>query len=71
MFMHFLDWGNVSPEAADVEKKEFYYIYNHDLSTGEKVERSLRFIIGKLNQYDKHLASNPVHIIKFEIRGQG
>ena len=68
--MHSLDWGQVTPEAAKLDTNEFFYVYNHDLSSLEKIDRTLRFIIGRLFYYDHHLPKNATHQIKIDIRGQ-
>jgi hypothetical protein len=67
--MNQIDWGQVTPEAADSDR-DFYYVYNHDISSIEKAERTVRFIVGRLNYYNLHLPQNPNHIIKIDIRGQ-
>jgi hypothetical protein len=68
--MSSLDWGNVTPEAADLTRNEFIYVYNHDLSSAEKVDRTIRFIVGRLIYYDAHLPKDPRHLIKIDMRGQ-
>ena len=68
--MQTLDWGQVTPESANIDKNEFVYVYNHDLSSPDKVDRTIRFIIGRLKYYDTHLPNNPKHIIKIDARGQ-
>ena len=70
MLMEILDWGKVTPEANLDGRDEYIYIYNHDLSTEDKIERTMRFIIGRLNYYDKHLPLNPKQFIQIDIRGQ-
>jgi hypothetical protein len=69
--MKTMDWGQVTPEYANTDLNEFYYVYNHDLSSAEKIDRTIRFIIGRLNYYDLHLPPNPKHIVKVDVRGQG
>ena len=69
--MSVLDWGQVTPEGANTDVNEFYYVYNHDLSSVEKVDRTVRFIIGRLNYYDLHLPPNPRHVVRIDGRGQG
>jgi len=64
------NWGNASPEGVNVQNNEFFYVYNHNLTSIEKINRTIRFIIGRLNYYDQHLPANPRHIIKFDLRGQ-
>jgi hypothetical protein len=68
--MQTLAWGQITPEAANLERNEFVYVYNHDLASPEKVDRTIRFIVGRLNYYDKHLPKDPIHIIKIDVRGQ-
>lgn len=65
-----LDWGQVTPESSNLITNSFTYIYNHDLSSSEKIDRAIRFIIGRLLHYEKHLPQNPNQIIKIDIRGQ-
>ena len=50
--MERLDWGQITPEAANIDNNEFVYVYNHDLSSSEKIDRKIRFIVGRLNCYD-------------------
>ena len=68
--MQTLDWGQVTPESANLNTNTFVYVYNHDLTSLEKVERTIRFIIGRLFYYDNHLPKDPIHKIKIDIRGQ-
>jgi hypothetical protein len=68
--METLDWGQITPEGANLENNEFYYVFNHDLTSEEKVDRTIRFIVGRLNYYDLHLPAGPKHVIKIDIRGQ-
>lgn len=63
-----LDWGQVTPEGT--KGNEFLYVYNHDLSSLDKIDRTIRFVVGRLQYYETHLPPNPKHIIKFDIRGQ-
>lgn len=68
--MQTLNWGQVTPESANLNTNTFVYVYNHDLTSMEKVDRTIRFIIGRLFYYDKHLPKDPIHKIKIDIRGQ-
>ncbi|MBS1636349.1 MAG: hypothetical protein JST26_10560 [Bacteroidetes bacterium] len=63
-----LDWGQVTPEGT--KGNEFLYVHNHDLSSEDKIERTIRFVVGRLQYYKMHLPPNASHIIKFDIRGQ-
>ncbi len=65
-----LEWGQVTPESANLNTNTFVYVYNHDLTTMEKVDRTIRFIIGRLFYYDRHLPKDPIHKIRIDIRGQ-
>ncbi|WP_207429369.1 hypothetical protein [Pedobacter sp. SYSU D00535] len=65
-----LDWGIVTPEGTRLERNEFIYVYNHDLSSAEKLNRTLRFILGRLRYYDTQLPPNPKHLVKIDLRGQ-
>ena len=69
--MESLDWGRVTPEAVYPDRNEFIYVYNHDLTSTEKVDRTVRFILGRLNYYDNHLPKDSNHLIKIDARGQG
>lgn len=62
--MQILDWGQVTPESANLSTNTFVYVYNHDLTSMEKVDRTIRFIIGRLFFYDNHLPKDPIHKIK-------
>ncbi len=68
--MQTIDWGQITPEWANIDANSFVYVYNHDLSSKEKVDRTIRFILGRLVYYDNHLPTDPNHIIKIDIRGQ-
>ncbi len=68
--MQTLDWGKVTPDSANLNTNTFVYIYNHDLSSMEKVDRTIRFIIGRLFYYDNHLPKDPIHKIKIDVREQ-
>src|SRR5262245_55710840 len=63
-------WGRVTPEATLDGKDEYIYIYNHDLSTLDKVNRNNRCIIVRITYYDYHLPPHPKHFIQIDIRGQ-
>jgi hypothetical protein len=68
--MQTINWGQVTPESANLNTNTFVYVYNHDLTSIEKVNRTIRFIIGRLSYYDKHLPKEPIHKLKIDIRGQ-
>ena len=68
--MKTLDWGQITPEGADLSINTFVYVYNHDLTSSERVDRTIRFIVGRLLYYDGHLPKSPIHKLKFDVRGQ-
>jgi len=68
--MQTLDWGIVTPESANLNTNTFAYVYNHDLSSSEKIDRTIRFIVCKLLYYDNHLPKDPINKVKIDIRGQ-
>jgi hypothetical protein len=68
--MNELDLGFVTPEAANLAENVFTYVFNHKLSTLAEVDRTVRFIVGRLFFYDKHLPANPKHEVKIDARGQ-
>lgn len=68
--MNELNWGVVTPESANLTKNVFKYVFNHKLSTPAEVDRTVRFILGRLLFYDKHLPADPKHDVKIDARGQ-
>lgn len=68
--MNKLDWGTVTPESTNLDKNVFTYVFNHRLSSPEEVDRTVRFIVGRLLFYEKHLPANPKHSVKIDARGQ-
>ncbi len=44
-------------------------MFNHKLSSPAEVDRTIRFIAGRLLFYDKHLPTNPTHNVKIDARG--
>lgn len=65
-----LDWGEVSPESYNVLTNKATHIFNHDISTEEKIDRTIRFIVGRLTYYDFHLPQKSSHSVIFDGRGQ-
>jgi len=65
-----LDWGKVTPEFAQIDANLFVYVFNHDLSSKAHIERTIRFIVGRLLFYDLHLPESAKHEIRLDIRGQ-
>ena|ERR1700761_7370166 len=68
--MNELYWGAVTPESANLADNAFTYVFNHKLSNPEEIDRTVRFVAGRLYYYDQHLPPNPVHDVKIDARGQ-
>lgn len=68
--MNELDWGSVTPEASNVENNTFTYVFNHKLSSTAEIDRTIRFVVGRLQFYDNHLPANPRHDVRVDARGQ-
>lgn len=69
--MYNLDWGGVTPEATNIITNECLYIYNHTLKTAVDVDRTIRFVVGRLRFYDVQLPPSARHRVKIDARGQG
>ena len=70
LLMPTLDWGHITPESFNTITNVCTHVYNHDLSSSEKADRTFRFILGRLSYYDLHLPENSTHSIVIDIRGQ-
>ena len=68
--MQTLDWGQITPESVNLTTRVCTHVYNHDLTTLDKVDRSIRFILGRILYFDLHLPPNIAHSVKIDIRGQ-
>jgi hypothetical protein len=68
--MYDLDWGCVTPESSNLITNTFTYVFNHSLSSPAEVNRTIRFVVGRLLFYDHHLPPHSVHHVKIDARGQ-
>lgn len=68
--MEALDWGQITPESYNTATKVVTHVFNHDLSSDEKIDRTIRFITGRLHYFDHHLPEDSKHDIKIDVRGQ-
>ncbi|WPV67967.1 hypothetical protein [Chitinophaga sp. LS1] len=68
--MYNLEWGEVTPEATNIITNECLYIYNHTLKTEVDVDRTIRFVVGRLRFYDVQLPRSAKHRVKIDARGQ-
>lgn len=64
------DWGKITVDGFKEEINQVYYSFNHDISTSEKLERTIRFVTGKIIYYQTHLPKNITHVLAFDFRGQ-
>lgn len=64
------DWGAITPEGINSISNNVMYVFNHDLTSPEKLDRTVRFIVGRLQYYDLHLPPNPKLVVKIDVRGQ-
>lgn len=68
--MQTLDWGHITTDSFNFLTKSCTHVYNHDLSSAEKVDRTIRFILGRLFYFNLHLPADSRHSIFIDIRGQ-
>jgi len=65
-----LDWGQVIPEGYNTQTNVILHVFNHDLTGSEKIDRTIRFIVGRLNYCELHVPAGATHFIKIDARGQ-
>lgn len=65
-----LDWGNITPEGFDQEKKEVIHIFNFDISSAEKVSKCSVFSVGKIIWVNKHIPKGTTQKVILDLRGQ-
>ena len=65
-----LDWGAATPEGYSQELREALHVFNFDLSTEAKLKRAIRFTIGRILWFDKHLPPGSHQKLLFDVRGQ-
>lgn len=68
--MNNLDWGQITPEGYNTQTKVVLHVFNHDLTSSEKIDRTVRFIVGRVNYYELHVPPGATHLIKIDARGQ-
>lgn len=64
------NWGAITPELADLSNNTFVYVYNHDMTSIAKIDRTIRFILGRVFFYDKQLPKDSSHKLVLDVRGQ-
>lgn len=65
-----LNWGNVTPDGVNEEKKEVINIFNFDISSAEKIFRCVIFSVGKIIWINKHIINGTKQKVIFDLRGQ-
>jgi hypothetical protein len=65
-----LDWGHVTPEGYNRQTNVVLHVFGHDLSSLEKIDRTVRFIVGRVIYYELHVPAGATHFIKIDARGQ-
>jgi hypothetical protein len=65
-----LNWGNVTPDGFNEEKKEVINIFNFDISSAEKISRCVIFSVGKIIWINKHIIKGTKQKVIFDLRGQ-
>ena len=65
-----LDWGSITPEFYNGDKKIIVHIFNHNLVGEENLSRAIRFSIGRIEWFGKMFFPDFVHEIVFDDRGQ-
>lgn len=65
-----IDWGGITPQGYNQEKNEALHVCNFDLSSEDKIENVILFIIGKILWAKNHLPKGCNQLIVFDVRGQ-
>lgn len=65
-----LDWGSITPEFYNEEKKSVVHVFNHCLVGEENVSRAIKFAIGRIEWFRNYLSIECSHEVAFDDRGQ-
>lgn len=65
-----LDWGPVTPEGYDGQKREALQILNMKLVGEANRRRAVRFVTARVVHFSKHLPENSSQRLRFDLRGQ-
>ncbi|MGN0171888.1 MAG: hypothetical protein ACI39E_03775 [Acutalibacteraceae bacterium] len=63
-----LNWGSFTPEFSKDNK--FIHVFNHCLSNTETVQRTIRFIIGRIQWCNMYFNNQFVHAVVIDDVGQ-
>lgn len=70
MLPYLLNWGTISPEFYNSDKKIALHVFNFLLKNEENRTLSIKFISGKIKWYAKHSPKGCSQIIRIDARGQ-
>ena len=65
-----LDWGAVTLEAVNDERRLAVHVLNHDLETARSVDRTIRFAVGRVAWSRRQLPAGSRQLVAFDDRGQ-
>jgi hypothetical protein len=65
-----LDWGEVTPEFANENRRLALHVVNHDLGNPANVRRTLRFLVARSRWFARHLPAEWRQHIVIDDRGQ-
>lgn len=63
-----MDWGSFTPEFS--REKELVHVFNHFIETSEAAERTIRFIIGRIQWSNAYFHTPFVHTVVIDDVGQ-
>lgn len=65
-----MNWGKVSLELFNDEKKNIIHVFNHSLEGVGCTERNIRFIVGRITWYKNFFGKGYSQEVIFDDRGQ-
>lgn len=65
-----LDWGAITVEFYNKEKKSIVHVFNHCLVEEENISRAIRFAAGRIEWFKNSRAAEYSHEVVFDDRGQ-
>jgi hypothetical protein len=65
-----LDWGIITADFDNIEKKEIIHVFNSDMTKKKNNNLTKSFVINKYNYYKIHLPKNRTQNFIFDLRGQ-
>jgi len=65
-----LDWGPITVEFYNKEKKSIVHVFNHCLVGEENISRAIRFAAGRIEWFKSSRTSEYNHEVIFDDRGQ-